>query len=60
MKKLLLTALFFLCCTVLNAEENVLLFKPYTAGIFDPRIGSVINLTDDNLRLDIGASFDLF
>ncbi len=60
MKKLLLTALFFLCCTVLNAEENVLLFKPYTAGIFEPRIGSVINLTDDNLRLDIGASFDLF
>lgn len=42
------------------SDENVLLFKPYTANIFEPRIGSVINLTNENLRLDIGASFDLY
>lgn len=42
------------------ANDDVLLFKPFTAAVLEPRIGSIINLSDDNLRLDIGASFDLY
>ncbi len=52
--------IFILLSVNLFANDNVLLFKPYTASVFEPRIGSVINLTQDNLRLDIGSSFDLF
>lgn len=58
MKKIIL--LYFLCSLTLFANDDVLLFKPYTSAIFEPRIGSVINLDDSNLRLDIGASFDLY
>lgn len=39
--------------------NNILTFKPLTANVFEPRIGSFYNLNDNNLRLDIGASFDL-
>lgn len=38
---------------------DILNFKPLTANVFEPRIGSAYNTNDDNLRLDIGASFDL-
>lgn len=37
-----------------------LLFKPLTANVFEPRIGALYDINDNNLRLDIGASFDLF
>jgi hypothetical protein len=60
MKKSIIIAFLFIIISISAlASEGVLLFKPYTAGIFEPRIGSVINLSQDNLRLDIGASFDL-
>ncbi len=54
--------LLFICLITSSAiaTEGILLFKPYTANVFEPRIGSVINLSQDNLRLDIGASFDLY
>lgn len=39
--------------------EDILLFKPLTANTFEPRIGAFYNIDDDNLRLDVGASFDL-
>jgi hypothetical protein len=58
MKKFVLV--FFLYTISLSADDDVLLFKPYTSAVFEPRIGSIINLTDDKLRLDIGASFDLY
>lgn len=48
----------FLSLNILFAQ-NILLFKPLSSNVFEPRIGSTYNYTDDNLRLDIGASFDL-
>lgn len=44
---------------VLSQDSDILLFKPLTASTFEPRIGACYNFDDDNLRLDIGASFDL-
>ncbi len=41
-------------------DSKILLFKPFTAAIFEPRIGSIINMSEDNLRLDIGTSLDLY
>jgi len=57
MKKIII--IYILMSGTLLADD-VLLFKPFTAAIFEPRIGSVINLSEENLRLDIGASFDLY
>lgn len=59
MKKILF--LFILNISLAYAgTDGVLLFKPYTAAVFEPRIGSIINTSEENLRLDIGASFDLY
>ncbi|MBX3043752.1 MAG: DUF1207 domain-containing protein [Candidatus Kapabacteria bacterium] len=52
--------LFISFAVIANANDGVLMFKPFTASVFEPRIGSIINTTDENLRLDIGASFDLY
>lgn len=42
---------------VMNAELN---FRPLTANIFEPRMGSFYQFSTKKLRLDIGASFDIF
>lgn len=47
----------FFCANLFSAE---LLFEPYTANIFEPRIGSFYQPRDEKLRLDIGASFDVY
>jgi len=57
MKKLIiclcLTGFFF---GNANAE---LLFKPFVANPFEPRIGASYHFSEQKLRLDIGASFDI-
>jgi hypothetical protein len=42
-----------------NAFEG-LLFKPLTANTFEPRVGSLYEFQAKKLRLDIGASVDLY
>lgn len=39
---------------------NGLLFKPLTANILEPRVGTLYEIQDNRLRLDIGNSIDLF
>lgn len=58
MNKFFLLFLFLTYSNTVLFSEN-LLFNPLNAYVFEPRIGSTINLNNDNLRLDIGASFDL-
>ena len=58
MKKFFLLFFFLIYINTTLFSEN-LLFNPLNAYVFEPRIGSIINLNNDNLRLDIGASFDL-
>jgi len=58
MKKFILLLFFLIYINPTLFSEN-LLFNPLNAYVFEPRIGSIINLNNDNLRLDIGASFDL-
>ncbi len=53
---------FFICLLLVftyKAESSDLLFRPLTANTFEPRIGAVYDEEDDNMRLDIGASFDM-
>lgn len=53
--------LIIFCCFLVSIQvlaNNILTFKPLTANVFEPRIGSFYNLNDEKLRLDIGASFD--
>nr|HPI19931.1 hypothetical protein [Candidatus Kapabacteria bacterium] len=49
----------FLLPAFLFSQES-LLFKPLTANVFEPRIGSFYQFSDEKLRLDIGTSIDLF
>jgi len=56
MKYVILFILFISSTT--SWSENILTFKPLVANVFEPRIGGNYNLNDNNLRLDIGASFD--
>jgi hypothetical protein len=58
MKNILYIFIFISTALNINAED-ILLFKPLTAYIFEPRIGAVCNFKDENLRLDIGTSLDL-
>lgn len=52
--------LLFLVLVLYNSRsEEILIFKPLTANTFEPRIGTFYNFDDENLRLDIGATFDL-
>jgi hypothetical protein len=61
MKKIFYTTFIILliCTRVQSQSDDVLLFRPLTANTFEPRIGAFYNMDDENLRLDIGASFDL-
>ncbi len=61
MKNIFFTAFIILifCTNVQSQSDDVLLFRPLTANTFEPRIGAHYNTCDENLRLDIGASFDL-
>ncbi len=36
-----------------------LLFKPLVGNTFEPRVGTIYNIDDEKLRLDIGTSIDL-
>lgn len=54
MKKLILLLLLF----AINSKSE-LLFKPFLANPFEPRIGSIYQFDDEKLRLDIGYSHDL-
>lgn len=58
MKRLLIVALLLIISYSVNGFDK-LLFKPLTANIFEPRIGSSYQFSSEKLRLDIGASFDL-
>lgn len=58
MKRLLIAALLIIIPYSLNGFDE-LLFKPLTANVFEPRIGSSYQFSSEKLRLDIGASFDL-
>lgn len=55
MKKIVFLLIFIITFS-LNAE---LLFKPFHAHTFEPRIGSFYQFDDDRLRLDIGYSHDI-
>ncbi len=54
-------SIIFLICffSIESYAINNLLFKPLNANPLEGRIGSIIQTNQDNLRLDIGASFDL-
>ena len=57
MVKLKFLILFSLLCFMnLKAE---LVFKPFVANPFEPRIGAAYHFSEQKLRLDIGASFDI-
>lgn len=64
MKTLKLLAVLLLFIFSLNdllskEENNLLLFKPLIANVFEPRVGSFYQFSEEKLRLDIGASYDL-
>ena len=59
MKKILISIMLFLMSDFDSFAIENLLFKPLTANQLEGRIGSIIQTNQDNLRLDIGASFDL-
>lgn len=59
MQFILVAILLFVSVSSINTFASILTFKPLTAYTFEPRIGSSYNFNDNNLRLDIGASFDL-
>lgn len=56
---LIIIAFFLFLCCESGRAENYLLFRPLTANIFEPRIGSFYQFSDNKLRLDIGASYDI-
>jgi hypothetical protein len=62
MNKLTASAiLLFLVIVIPSVSQSFtgnLLFKPLTANVFEPRIGSMYQFEDEKVRLDIGASID--
>lgn len=64
MKKILFI-LFFASLIEINAQYQIELFpgdlniQPFTANILEPRLGSLFQLGDNELRLDIGSSADI-
>lgn len=50
--------LLFLCQPFLVSQEEWS-FKPFLANPFEGRVGSMYQVSNDKLRLDIGNSFDL-
>lgn len=57
--KITLLFIFILAATKAYSYDN-LLFKPLTANVFEGRIGTVIQASEENLRLDIGYSMDMY
>jgi hypothetical protein len=51
--------LLFLIISLNSMAYDNLLFKPFTANPFEPRIGAMSQPSREKIRLDIGASFDL-
>jgi hypothetical protein len=60
MKYSIRIAIIFILFSNYAESFDGLLFKPLTANIFEPRIGSQYEFGDKKLRLDIGGSVDLF
>lgn len=58
MKNLFSIAIILFSFNALYSQET-LLFKPLTANVFEPRIGSMYQFGGDKLRLDIGYSLDM-
>lgn len=64
MKKILFAVMIFSFIRI-NAQDNIELFpdelniQPFTANILEPRLGSLFQLGDNELRLDIGSSADI-
>ncbi|NLO18432.1 MAG: DUF1207 domain-containing protein [Ignavibacteria bacterium] len=56
-KTIIFLMLFF--PAILLSQES-LLFKTLCANVFEPRIGSFYQFSDEKLRLDIGTSLDLY
>ncbi len=54
----ILTALFIFT-SISDSYSAGLLFRPLTANVFEPRIGTMYQFDDNKLRLDIGTSIDL-
>ena len=56
--------LFIVFFLVLSSQSGIagkdLLFKSLSGNVFEPRIGSFYQMEEKKLRLDIGASFDIF
>ncbi|MBN1639068.1 MAG: DUF1207 domain-containing protein [Ignavibacteriales bacterium] len=66
MKKKLRILILFFIFSVIHCQSKFELFpsglniQPFTANILEPRIGSLIQLGENELRLDIGNSIDIF
>lgn len=58
MKRLILLLIFVITISPAYSIEE-LLFRPLIANPFEPRVGAIFNLNQENLRLDIGTSIDL-
>lgn len=52
-------ALLFVAFSMKSLAIEPLLFKPLVGNTFEPRVGTIYNIDDDRLRLDIGTSIDL-
>jgi len=57
MKKYFLLLVFLAAPYIANA--SALLFKPLSAYIFEPRIGTFYQFSEEKLRLDIGTTVEL-
>jgi len=57
MKSIISIVIFIIFCNNLFSSE--LLFKPLVANPLEARVGTIFQVNNDKLRLDIGNSFDL-
>jgi hypothetical protein len=58
-KSLFEKSIIALLVFVFTSNSEALTFKPLTAAVFEPRIGSFYQFDSEKLRLDIGTSVDL-
>lgn len=58
--KIAILAMLLLMVFSKTAAKDDLLFKPLTANVFEPRIGTLYQNNTEKVRLDIGHSFDLY
>ena len=56
---LIISLLLIFSKTLLFSNEN-LIFQPFVANVFEARVGSIYEIEDNKLRLDIGNSIDLY